>query len=172
MPTVISLIPDRESQDRLGRYARSLVCVEPKNSFHTTVFYAEETPIFPNVKIFLEYFREVPIILNPDSYSLDVFENNVVLRYDSQAVVDINSSLRSEAMRQMVYDWPNLRGKEKRILELSTKARRTGKIYPNFNPHISLARKGSGKKLEGLEKFVWPIVLEQVRWKMSYAPAS
>ena len=165
MAVVISLIPDKESQDRLRSYALSLAAeVQPKTKFHTTVFYAEEIPLFKRADVCLEVYNRLPITLNPGGYSLDIFGENTVLRYGDDRVKEINKALLQYAVRQMICLWPDLRGKERRELRQS-QSQRVSEVYHEFNPHISFGKKIGIDRLTELESFNYPIRLTGFRWK-------
>jgi len=151
MPLIVSLVPDEESQDALRIHVQ-LAGGIPKDNFHTTVFYAEESPIYMSPEIRGNVRGMLPITLNPATYSVDTFGDIVVLRYEDKTVREINAFLIGEAVRQKVVEWPDLTGKRMQELALTNRVR-TSKVHYTFNPHISLAIKDKRTNLDRFRHF-------------------
>jgi len=139
MKFVGKLLLDESSEGTLRRYvdSNSRLIVKPKNEFHSTVYYAEEFPIFESEGIVRKIREMLPVQLNPETFCFDVFEDYLVLTYSSEAVEEIKDVLVEEAVRQMITVWPNVENGDLAVLQASLPRRKT-EIF-NSPPHISLA---------------------------------
>lgn len=111
----------------------------------------------------------LPIILNPKTYSLDVFENNLVLRYDNKKVQELNKLLMKTALRQMINGYceerEELSEKDRNIIKKHINRKRTSLIY-DFNPHITLAKRL--RNCYGLSVPKMPIIFDTFEWNEEF----
>ena len=164
--TLIFLEPDSESKKNLRRFLNQNhgLVSSPKRDFHSTIHYSVENPVFQRDEISQKIRSRIPITISPENYSLDVFKDReLVLRYKSQVVRDLNDMLINEGVRQMVVEYPSLGEEERDILrEYSLQIRSI--VYDNFNPHLSLARNFNRDRLEDLTVFDEEIVFDDFAW--------
>ena len=164
MVTVVKLTASSESNEALKKYVNdnAQLIQGPKDEFHTTVLYTEEVPVFPREEVRRIEGEGLPLEVNPITYRFDVFgEGNLVLRYEDEGVTAIRSAVISEAIRQIICEWCDLRDEERKILERSM-PRRKSTVYWDFSPHISIGKKFDPRLLNRLQPFTEPLVLESL----------
>jgi hypothetical protein len=164
--TIVSLIPDEQSQRSLVGY---LAKISPKinfrRRFHSTVYYAEETPLFQEQELRRRIAEMLPITIDPRTYYFDTFgENHLVLGYENTQVCAINLMLLQEAVRQMICLWPTLDNKILRVLGASNIRRQTP-VFTDYNPHITLTNDYTSDSLN-LKEFQTPITFNEVRFEL------
>lgn len=175
--SLVKLIPSQESAEALNSYLQQSN-LPVRRGFHTTVFYTEETPVFKTLDLEEEIGHLLPISLDPNTYSLQIFgKGELVLRYDNEIIVKISTLLAEEALRQCVLGYSGIRTLEEgvpdslspqhlAVLRRHNARRRTSHIYP-FNPHITLARNFHGE-LSALIIPRFPIVMNQINWRENF----
>ena len=120
MKTVIDLGLDNQSikllEEYVKRFGKTLI---PRTEFHSTVYFSREDHICRDDASILYIKERLPIELNRDSYSLDVFgNNNLVLKYENDYVTEIEMFLRKRKNGN-----PNFSNE-----------------YSSFSPHITLGK--------------------------------
>ncbi len=164
--TIIYLEPDSKSKRSLRGFLNQNCDVVSSSirDFHSTIHYAVENPFFRRDRVLQEIISRIPITISPKDYSLEVFgEGELVLRYESLVVRDLNRMLLSEGLRQTIVEYPSLDEEEMVILgEYFLQSRSI--VYNDFNPHISLARNFNKDDLEDLTVFDEEIVFDNFTW--------
>jgi hypothetical protein len=176
MPTVIKLYADLESTYRLNRYLR-LNELPQKERFHSTVFYANETPVFESIMP-LNIRDFLPLSIHPPMRAV-FFGKNLVLSYNSEEVEELNDKITQGAIKQMIA-FPDLNSDELEILRqhrrtetefifpygLRISNQRSGLVkYAKFNPHISIAGACEGHQLKRFQDFDEGIIFNDYGWE-------
>ncbi|MFH1608100.1 MAG: hypothetical protein ABIA78_03125 [archaeon] len=163
MRTIISLIPNDQSQVLLREYTKKIGKEERK--FHSTIYYSEKTPLFKRKKIYRELESFLEITIKP-KFKFDTFGkkgSDLVLRYTNGKVIELNKMLINEAVLQMI-KWPNLSEEEREILEAYNQPI-CGEIhYYDFNPHITLVQGWNGG-VKRLPDFREKLVFDKIYWE-------
>ena len=128
MRTVIELGLNEQSIKLLEEYIRRFgKTLTPRTEFHSTVYYSESIHICRDEYSTRYLSERLPIKLNPETYSLDVFgNNNLVLKYENYSVKEIETFLRKRKNGNPSFS----------------------NEYPNFNPHITLGKNFDRKHLK------------------------
>ena len=149
MPTIITLIPDKNGKNALLDYLLKYDFLKyPEQNFHSTILYSPNMHVSPEKKIKDEIFKFLPIFLNPSTYFLDLFgdlRNELVLRYENDDIRKIHEFLSHKN---------NYLNKK----DIS--------CYPEFNPHITLAKRVREDELKQLDIFKEVLVLNDLFWKV------
>ena len=163
MYTLIKLNPDNKSKERIKRFLKEnrKIIKNPKEDFHSTVYYSTKTPVFKRKGILKMINSFFPLVPSPESYYFNIFgERELVLGYRNPDVLKLKDEIILEALRQMIYEWSGgLNDKERSILEKSSR-KRDDKIYFDFNPHITLSKFFDKKGLEKLTEFEDEIIFD------------
>jgi len=160
MRFVGKLLLDSQSEEAIRRYVsdNSKLVVRPKNEFHSTVFYAEETPIIESGSVVGKVRRRLPVQLDPRTFCFDVFgDYYLALRYSSESVEGIKCLLAEEAVRQMITVWPNVEDEGDVAVLQASMPRRMTQVFDS-SLHISLARNFCGST-GNLPPFSEPLTL-------------
>ena len=103
--TIVTLRLDRESEALLSRWLaeRMDFVKNPKKSFHSTLLYTEETPLFDRADIrgFLE--ERLPLTLDPSTYDFRVYTPDcLVLIYRNAVVEEMRKTCYEQALHQLL----------------------------------------------------------------------
>lgn len=169
MPSVIALLPNAPTSTAFNLFLNKnyQVIRDPKEKFHSTIYFSQVNPFFPRPDIEAEIQKRLPITAYNHTLSLFGGKKNkkvLALQYRSPEVEAINSFLIERAVRQIL-QWPDLGEKEFDILRVYPK-RRTDKRHVHFNPHVSLAKNFPASKMESLTTFEEPITFDRFYWKV------
>jgi hypothetical protein len=162
--TIIKLLLDDSSSREIRNYLRDRN-LPIKDEYHTTLLYSEEFPVFKR-RAFLQSLDGIlPITLNPSSYEFAMFgKNDLVLRYNAEAVVELQDKAHAEAVRQMITEWPNLRTHEKKILCTAPRMREST-VYP-LHLHITFVKNFTGHM--NLPSFIAPLRFAAIELTQNY----
>lgn len=161
---LIKLLLEKASQHYMNNYLVENA-FSPKEEFHTTLVYAEETPLFIRDNSIDMIKSVLPIRLHPPNYQLDIFDNNLVLKYQDTIVERVHSTIMGEALKHSIHGYEDLSEEELDILSESLKQKRQAPIYANLNSHITLAKKFQGD----FSKIPLPkmqLMFDRVSWKV------
>ena len=168
MPTVISLIPDEESRNKIQEYLEaneSLVGLI-KTRFHSTLLYTETVPVFPRRHIREELERSLPLGIDSTTFQLKLLgENELVIAYEDRKVQGMQELLVVEGMRQVMIEYPFRLSEQEKLILKSYPNHRKSKIYEVFNPHITTARNIAPSVLEKLPPFQHTMTFDQISWR-------
>lgn len=171
MKSIIELILERESQkvvmDYCNRNERLILDPKSKGRFHSTVYFSENYPLFPDPKLLLDLKDKLPIKLNPQTYFFDVFERCLVLRYDDEKVREINEMLKEDIERQRENVWPNLNSCGIRTVNQFNKEEEICKYF-NFNPHLTFSKNFKEEELKKLPPFEEFLILKSTNFIFKY----
>jgi hypothetical protein len=171
MPTLIKIYPDYYSQLNLRDYlnSNSIKKENQRDRFHSTLYYKSQTPLFNRKEIFSLISSALPIRTESE-YSFDTFEDNgqevLVLKYESEQIRKLNKDLVYSGIKQMI-NWDNISDSERELLEKSMESK-PDIIYPEFNPHITLANNFKKEDLEKLIEFKEKILFDYFTWHNNY----
>jgi hypothetical protein len=169
MKSIVELLVKREDGKIIESYCErneKLIQNPKTNNLHSTVYFSSSFPIFGDLKLLREINKHLPIMLEPETYFFDIFENCLFLRYENRIVRDIKDIIISDIERQKKEVWPNLNDNSMKMLE---QFNNTGNVqkYPQFNPHITFSKRFSGD-LKILPQFGEEITLYASSFKFKY----
>ena len=162
--TLIKLLVDSQGTDSLNEFL-SENSLNSREEFHSTLIYAKETPMFIRPEFTNQIKTYLPLVINPETYKLDVFGGNLVLRYGSNLVRETQLTIIKQSFKHLIRAYDDLSGEEWDILGECLKQKRKSPIFSDFNPHITLAKQFHGESSNiGIPKI--PLTFNRVYWKV------
>lgn len=120
---------DERSEETLRRYINENGIRNGKEKFHSTLIYTEEHPIFQRFYFFDRLRAQLPLSLNPNTYSFDIFDPMcLVLRYENKDIEALRRAIQEEGLRQSLTEWPDLDEEDFKILRNHARIRMS-RIY-------------------------------------------
>lgn len=186
MPTIIKLYPSVDDQISLQRYLKTNKILNPQDTFSSTVWYSLG-PLFKRLEIEGIISSTLPLTIRPP-YRIDLFENSLVLRYDSNEINTLKGVFFSEKRRQTLEDFPSNMSKEElgiiqKILlaipqnipeennfygGIHVGSEQRTKMWFNSRPHITLATGADHSLLDKIGNYTLPITFEGIVWELDY----
>jgi hypothetical protein len=164
--TIIILALDDKSDHAIKEYILTQG-LQAKREHHSTLLYSEAHPVFERRTLVRSLESMLPITLDPATYRFDIFgKGNLALTYTSSQVSTLQKTLYRAAVRQMIVDWPNARGKELALLRAAPHTP-PSPIYP-MNLHVTFAKNFSGNVT--LPAFAYPLRFVEITWEQNYPP--